>query len=74
MPQTARYLAHAAGSGRSHLVEATSFETAALAFTEDFVPQVDDDDAIRVIVQAADGGPEHCFVVHLDDGAIEGCR
>lgn len=68
-----RYRAHASGSGHAHLVEATSFESAALAFTEDHAALVDDGE-IRVIVQSEDGGPERCFIVHLDDGDVEACR
>jgi hypothetical protein len=73
-PDTAsnRYRAHASGSGHSHLVEAASFETAALAFTEDHAA-IAADGELRVIVQSEDGGPEHCFIVHLDDGAVQAC-
>jgi hypothetical protein len=71
-----RYRAHASGAGHARLVEATSFETAALAFTEDHAAQLlagTTDGEIRVIVQSEDGGPEHCFVVHLGDGDIKAC-
>ncbi|CAN5238129.1 hypothetical protein BH10PSE2_BH10PSE2_00500 [soil metagenome] len=72
--KTTRYLAHAHGSGRrGHLVEARSFEDAALTFSEVHAVHVADEDAVRIIVQAEDGGPEHCFVVHLDDGGVEAC-
>jgi hypothetical protein len=67
-----RYRAYASGSGHTHLVEATSFETAALAFTEDHAAMAADGE-IRVIVQSEDGGPERCFIVHLDDGDVEAC-
>ena len=30
-------------------------------------------DELRVIVQSEDGGPEHCFVVHLHAEAVEAC-
>jgi hypothetical protein len=32
-----------------------------------------EDDAVQVIVQAEDGGPQHCFVIHLDSGALSAC-
>jgi hypothetical protein len=68
-----RYRTHASGSGHAHLVEATSFESAALAFTEGHAALADGGE-IRVIVQSEDGGPEHCFIVHLGDGDVEACR
>jgi hypothetical protein len=68
---TARYYAHT-DAGHGHLLVAASFEDAALAFAEAHAPMADDD-AIRVIVQHEDGGPEHCFVIHLDDGEVEPC-
>ena len=71
MAETARYYAHAA-SGHGHLVEASSFEDAAFAFAEAHAPMAEDD-AVQVIVQAEDGGPEHCFMIHLDDGSVEPC-
>lgn len=71
-PATTRYRAHASDSAHAHIVEATSFETAALAFTEDHAALAADGE-VRVIVQSEDGGPEHCFVVHMDDGDVEAC-
>lgn len=71
MTDTARYYAHIA-SGHAHLLEATSFVDAAVTFAETHAPMAEDD-AVQVIVQAADGGPEHCFVIHLDSGAVSAC-
>ena len=64
MPQAARYLAHT-DAGHCHLLEARSFHDAAISFAEAHAPMVLDD-AVRVIVQAEDGGPEHCYVIHLE--------
>ena len=60
MPQAARYVAHT-DSGHCHILEARSFEDAALAFAESHAPW------------AEDGGPEHCFVIHLNDETVEAC-
>jgi len=71
MPQAARYVAHTE-SGHCHILEARSFEDAALTFAEVHSPWAEDD-ALRVIVQAEDGGPEHCFLIHLAAEAVEAC-
>ena len=71
MPEVARYVAHTE-SGHCHILEARSFEDAALTFAEAHSPWAEDD-ALRVIVQAEDGGPEHCFLIHLDTEAVEAC-
>ncbi len=71
MPQAARYLAHT-DAGHCHLLEARSFEDAAISFAEAHAPMAEDD-ALRVIVQSEDGGAEHCFVIHLDSGSVEAC-
>ena len=71
MPQAARYVAHTE-SGHCHILEARSFEDAALHFAEAHAPWAEDDE-LRVMVQAEDGGPEHCFVIHLDIEAVEAC-
>lgn len=73
MTDTTQYYAHAAGSGHGHVVEASTYEGAAVAFTERYAPAIDEDDAVRIIVQPVDGGAEHCFVVHFDDGEVEPC-
>ncbi|MBU1348013.1 MAG: hypothetical protein KKA16_13820 [Alphaproteobacteria bacterium] len=71
MPQAARYLAHT-DAGHCHILEARSFEDAAMSFAEAHAPMAEDD-ALRVIVQSEDGGPEHCFVIHLDSETVEAC-
>ena len=71
MPQAARYVAHTE-SGHCHILEASSFEDAALTFAEAHAPWAEDD-ALRVMVQAEDGGPEHCFLIHLHTEAVEAC-
>ena len=71
MTQSARYVAHT-GAGHCHLLEARSFEDAALSFAEAHLAWAEDDE-LRVTVQAEDGGPEHCFVVHLHSNAVQAC-
>lgn len=71
MTDALRYYAHT-DSGHGHLLEASSYEDAAICFAEAHAPMADDD-AVRVVVQATDGGPEHCFVIHLHSGTVEAC-
>lgn len=71
MTDATRYYAHTT-SGHGHLLEAASFEDAAITFAEAHAPMAEDD-AVQVIVQAEDGGPQHCFVIHLDSGAVSAC-
>lgn len=71
MTELNRYYAHTS-SGHGHLLKASSFEDAAITFAEAHAPMAEDD-AVQVIVQAEDGGPQHCFVIHLDSGAFEAC-
>lgn len=70
-----RYFAYAEGVGRAHghVIEAPSFEAAAVGYTEIYAPPVDADDEIRVFVAELDGGREHCFVIDLGDGGAEPC-
>lgn len=70
-----RYFAYAEGVGRAHghVIEAPSFEAAAVGYTEIYAPPVDADDEIRVFVAEMEGGQEHCFVIDLGDGQTEPC-
>lgn len=70
-----RYFAYAEGVGRAHghVIEAPSFEAAAVGYTEIYAPPVYADDEIRVFVAELDGGREHCFVIDLGDGQAEPC-
>ncbi|WP_374273812.1 DUF5961 family protein [Brevundimonas sp.] len=70
-----RYLAYAQGVGRAHghVVEAPSFEAAAVGYAELYSPPVDEEDDIRVFVIGLDDGQEHCFVIDLDDGQAAPC-
>jgi hypothetical protein len=70
-----RYFAYAEGVGRAlgHVIEAPSFEAAAVGYTEIYAPPVDADDEIRVFVAEMEGGQEHCFVIDLGDGQAEPC-
>lgn len=70
MPQAARYVAHTE-TGHCHILEARSFEDAALHFAEAHAAWAEED-AVRVTVQSEDGGPEHCFVVHLHAETVQG--
>lgn len=70
--QTAhRYFAYADAVGRAHghLVTAESYEGAAVAYAEIYAPPVDGDNDVRIFVQGADDGVEHCFMLDLDTGA-----
>lgn len=69
-PDIQRYFAYAYAVGRAHghVVTATSYEAAAVAYAEIHAPPVDGDDDLRVFVQGEDG-LEHCFTLDLDDGA-----
>ena len=71
MAEATRYYAQIK-SGHGHLLEASSLIDAAITFAEAHAPMAEDD-AVQVIVQAEDGGPQHCFVIHLDSGAVEAC-
>lgn len=71
MPAPAKFLAHT-DSGRCHVFEACSFEDAALAFAEAHAPWAEYE-PLRVLVQAEDGGPERCFIVHLHEETAEVC-
>lgn len=70
-----RFFAWAAGVGRGHghVIDAGSYEAAAVGFTELYSPPVDGDGDIRIFVSSLDEGQEHCFVVDLADGEAEPC-
>ena len=75
-PEQHRYFAYAEGLGRAqgHVLEAGSFEAAAVEYADLYTPPVDGDDEIRIFVADLDGGQEHCFVIDLsDDGQVERC-
>ena len=74
-PEQHRYFAYAEGLGRAHghVLEAGSFEAAAVGYTELYSPPVDADDEIRISVADLEGGQEHCFVIDLGDGQAEPC-
>jgi hypothetical protein len=69
-PDIQRYFAYAdaVGRGHGHVVEAASYEAAAVAYAEIYAPPVDGDNDLRVFVQDEDG-LEHCFTLALDAGA-----
>lgn len=74
-PDQHRYFAYADAIGRAqgHVVEAASYEAAAIGYTEIYAPPVDGDNEIRIFVTNLDEGEEHCFVVDLGDGQAEPC-
>jgi len=74
-PEQHRYFAYADGLGRAHghVLEAGSFEAAAVGYAELYLPPVDADE-IRVFVADLDGGQEHCFVIDIGDGQAEPCN
>lgn len=74
-PEQHRYFAWSDGLGRAHghVLEAPSFEAAAVGYTELYAPPVDADDEVRIFVRGLDDGQEHCFTVDLGDGAAEPC-
>ncbi len=73
--QQHRYYAYADGVGRSHghVVEAPSYEAAAVGYTEIYAPPVDGNNEIRIFVTSIDEGVEHCFLVDVGDGQAEPC-
>lgn len=74
-PEQHSYYAYADGVGRGHghVVEAGSYEAAAVGYTELYSPPVDGDGEIRIFVTDLEEGQEHCFTVDLGDGAAEPC-
>ena len=70
-----RYFAYAEGVGRAHghVIEAPSFEAAAVGYAELFFPPVNAGNAVRLFVADMAGGHEHCFVIDLEDGQAEAC-
>lgn len=74
-PDQHRYFTYADGVGRSHghVVEAGSYEAAAVGYTEIYSPPVDGDDEIRIFVTDMDDGQEHCFTIDLGDGTAHPC-
>ena len=74
-PEQHRYFAYAdaLGRGHGHVLEAPSYEAAAVGYTELYSPPVDADSEIRIFVTNLDEGEEHCFVVDVGDGQAEPC-
>lgn len=70
-----RFYAWADGDGRGHghIIEAGSYEAAAVGYIELHTPAVDGDGEIRIFVTGLDEGQEHCFTVDLADGAAAPC-
>lgn len=60
--------ADAVGRGHGHVVQAESFEEAAVAYVEIYAPPVDGEDEVRIFVRDPDDGAEHCFTIDLGHG------
>ncbi|MBN9319311.1 MAG: hypothetical protein BGN86_00910 [Caulobacterales bacterium 68-7] len=56
-----------------HVVEADSFEEAAVAFAERWSPPVDADGDIALIVRDREDGREICLRLDLDSGEAQPC-
>ncbi len=56
-----------------HVVEADSFEDAAVAFVERWSPPVDHDGDVALIVRDQDDGRELCLTLDLDSGEAQPC-
>lgn len=75
-PPTARRFLVRARHGDPHharMVEDVSFESAAVAYVEDFDATPDADGAINIIVSDLESGHQHCFRVDLDSGETSAC-
>jgi len=71
-----QFSVHPRGEARHHarLVVEASFEAAAIAFVEDFVPAGPRAEAeAAVIVRDLETGVEHCFRIDLDTGETAAC-
>lgn len=75
MPDTQTYRVHARHDDghRGHVIDAVSFEDAAVAFVELWHPPVDADGDVSVIVRQTTSGQEHCFRIDLDNGEAAPC-
>lgn len=70
-----RFYAWADAEGRGHgrVLEAGSYEAAAVAYIERHAPAITAQGEIRVFVTGLDDGREHCFTVDLDGGVAAPC-
>jgi hypothetical protein len=70
-----RFYAWADDVGRvhGHVLEAPSFEAAAVGYVELYAPPVTGDEDLRVFVTDLEGGGEHCFTIDFGDGRVEAC-
>ena len=68
-----RYFARSTQADRdhSHRVEGSSFEAAAVAFVETWIP--DQHGEVSVVVRDRDTGREECFRIDIDSGAARPC-
>jgi hypothetical protein len=68
--ETCQFSVHArhVDSHHARVLDEASFETAAVAYVEDFHPPMTDEHEISVIVREVGAGHEHCFRIDLESG------
>jgi hypothetical protein len=73
--QSHRFSVHARHIDRhqARVVEEPTFEAAAIAYVEHFMPDAGDDHDISVIVRSLESGHEHCFRVDTESGETQSC-
>jgi len=54
-------------------IQEGSFEAAAVAYVETYVPTVTDEPEVNVIVHDVASGREHCFRIDLENGETAPC-
>jgi hypothetical protein len=74
-PSPHRYSVRARHHDPHHarIVEATSFEAAAVTCAEDLAAAAESGGEISLIVRDLADGREHCFTIDLDTGDAEPC-
>ena len=70
-----RFFAWAEHAGRAHghVVEATSYEAAAVGYAELYSPAPADGGEVRIHVAGLDDHRQHCFRIDLDDDTARAC-
>jgi hypothetical protein len=73
--ETRQFSVHARHTDSHHarVLEEKSFEAAAVAYVEDFHPQLTDEHEISVVVREVGTGQEHCFRIELESGETSPC-
>lgn len=70
-----RFFAWAEHAGRAHghLIEAASYEAAAVGYAELYSPAPEDGGEVRILVAGVDDHRRHCFLIDLGDETAEPC-